>query len=223
MTHGNWIVIDLETYPDESAILEEPEADKRLKDPEKIAADLKDKRQQQRERQSIDPYAGRIVCIGWQTDQDADPQVLLCPTEDDEVAALLRVARVIWATSRHVVGFRVIGFDWPWLVTRARILGVAFPQLETRKYGNRDITDLHSLLTFDGNCPEAAMRRSLTNFARRFGIPVTDTTRGSDIADMMLRADWTGIRSHCVSDVSVTVALARKLVVIADHVEPEAF
>lgn len=219
MTHKHWIAIDIETIPDETAypLLEPPQADKRLKDADKVAADLLEKTLAQRARMSLDPYAGQIVCLGFQTNSDDAPQVYVCHDEQDEAEELARIAQWIQPANvhRHVLGYRIIGFDWPWLVTRARLLGVRFPDLDTRKYGNRDITDLWSLLTFDGNLPEGAFPRRLKTICRRFGIPVEDDTDGADVATLAREGRWDAIADHCRSDVALTVALAARLNLVA--------
>ena len=210
--HHNYVVLDLETFGPDGAVLtllEEPTAARNLKDPEKIAADIADKRQARDKACSLDPYGGRIVCVGWQT--ESERLVSCCPTEDEERDAICAVAIAIRAASRHVIGFVCLRFDIPWLITRARLLDVDFPDLDLRKYGNRDITDLQALLTFDGTAPDGAFKRSLANFARRFGIPVHDTTTGAEVAAMVREGRWDDIEAHCASDLDLTVALAERL------------
>jgi hypothetical protein len=215
MQHKYFAIVDIETASDDAALPlldAEPEARKGLVDPVKIAADIANKKAEQQGRMSLDPYAGRIVCLGYTLDG--------VEYEQDEASALEEFALALRVhpgdlTCRHLVGFRILGFDLPWLVTRARLLGVPFPTLDTRKYGNRDITDLHSLLTFDGNAPEGAFRRSLQNLARRFGIDVLDQTCGKDIAQMVKDNDFAGIVAHCRSDVQLTYQLAVAVNVVA--------
>lgn len=216
-----WLACDIETAGDDSAmsLLEEPAADKRLTDHAKIAADVEAKRLAQIDRMALDPFAGRIVAIGWQTEQDAEPYVLTCETLDHECSALLFLANLIRVPTyqgirRHILGYNAWRFDMPYILTRARLLGVPFPDVDLRRYGNRDLTDLYQLLTCDGVLQEGVIRRTLATMAKRFGMPVTDDTRWSDVAAMVKAGDWTAVVAHCKSDVALTVELARRLGVI---------
>lgn len=224
--HRAWIVLDVETYSDTSAesLLEPPAADKRLTDPAKIAADLEAKATAQRDRMSLDPYAGRVVAVGWQTECNADAGVLTCQTDDLERGALVLIANQIRIDTyqgirRHVVGYNTLRFDLPFLITRARLLGVSWPSVDLRRYNNRDVTDLYSLLTFDGTLQEGALRRTLPTMARRFGLAVEDETTGADVAQMVREGRWSEVAAHCRSDVALTVALARRVGVIPAGVE----
>lgn len=58
--------IDIETYknPDMVKYLPEVKADVRLKDPEKIKANIEAKKQEQIDRMALSPEFGKIACIG---------------------------------------------------------------------------------------------------------------------------------------------------------------
>jgi len=207
-------ILDIETATSDEAtsLLEEPTAARNLVDPAKIAKDLTEKRQRQIDQCSLDPYAGHIVCVGCLT--EARTWVRVCRDAREEAAALQAVAEQIRSLARHVIGFSLLRFDLPWIVTRSRLLGVSFPELDLRKYGNRDLTDLQALLTFDGNCPDGVFKRSLQNFARRFGIPVTDGSTGADVAQLVAENHWEAIAAHCQSDLELTRMLAERLSLI---------
>lgn len=214
--HSRHVILDIETVADETVypLIGEPEPAANLRDPDKIAADILKKKEAQFAQCSLDPYSGRIVAGGWWADDDDQPTVVCASNTTTEIALLTQMAGVIRDpmsvfAPRRVIGFRIISFDLPWLVTRARLLGVDFPNLDTRKYGNRDVTDLHSLLTFDGNIPEGAFRRTLHNLSRRFGLEVSDASTGADIAQLVREGDWAAVAAHCESDVRLTHALAR--------------
>lgn len=236
------IVVDIETcglpnaadflepipdaVPDDSPI----EADKRLTDPAKIAADLDRKRaardEQNREAQAkverqratqiekcaLDWNVGRIAAIGWWTEKDgawAD----VCTTESIEAAALEH----FWqrARQRTIVGFNVKGFDLRFMVQRSRYLGIPHPTLNFSKYDRKGIADLYLDLTFgDGTYDSGPMRRTLKAFARRFGLPVDDAINGAEIPALVAAGEWEKVAAHVTSDVALTVALARKLGVV---------
>lgn len=221
--HRYWLIFDLETDKDSAALdlLEPPEPDRRLTDPAKVEKDIQAKLQAQYERCSLDPYAGRIISVGMSTELQPEPQVATCRTEDDERKAL--AAFLMAASSRHVIGYCCLPFDLPWVLTRARLLGLSVPDIDLRKYGNRQVTDLYDLLTFYGAIPEPAMRRTLKNFCRRFGIPVDDATAGADIPRLVQAGDWEAVAAHNRSDVWLTMRLAERLGLITVTQEQEAF
>src|SRR3990167_6140707 len=241
------IVVDIETcglpnaedflepipdaVPDESPI----EADKRLTDPAKIAADLERKRaarieqnreaqakvEQQRivriERAALDWDVGRIAALGYWYKKYAAPVTLLCRDEDEERNAL----ELFWDVAKHrtIVGFNIKGFDLRFMVQRSRLLGITYPQLDFSKYSRKGIEDLYLLLTFgDGTYDQGAMRRTLKAFARRCGLTVDDTIDGKDIPALVAAGEWEQVEAHVRSDVALTVALARRLGVL----QPEA-
>lgn len=209
------IVVDIETaaHPQAQDYLEPVVAARNLADPAKIAADLAKRTQERDEKIGLDWNVGRIVAIGtWTAGTGAE--VGVCANEGQESDLLVRW----WHLCQHrtIVGFHVIGFDLRYLIQRSRLLGVPYPELDLGKYARRGVHDLYLDLTFnDGHYDTGAMKRTLRAFARRFGIPTPDATQGKDIQGMVDAGDWTGIVAHCAADVEVTLALARKLRVIA--------
>jgi hypothetical protein len=55
------------------------------------------------------------------------------------------------------------------------------------------------------------MPRSLKAFCKRFGIPVTDEIDGAQIPELVAAGKWEQVRSHVASDVTLTLALARRV------------
>lgn len=236
------IVVDIETcglpnaadfleaipdaVPDDSPI----EADKRLTDPVKIAADLEKKRaareeanreaQAKVERQrvaqlekcALDWNVGRIVALGYWTEQGGAGARVIA-NEDREAVVL----RDFWqmARQRTIVGFNVKSFDIRFMVQRSRYLGIPHPQIDFSKYSRKGVHDLYLDLTFgDGTYDTGAMRRTLKAFARRFGIPVQDDINGAEIPALVAAGEWEKVAAHVTSDVELTVALARRLGVV---------
>ena len=208
------IVVDIETCGllNAAEFLEPLSPAKNLKDPEKVAADISSRTADRDAKLALDWNVGRIVALGWWTEAD-DIVTRMCATEDEEAEAL----RTFWATARQrtIVGFNVTGFDLRFMIQRSRYLRVAHPQLELGKYSHRGITDLYLDLTFnDGLHDQGAMRRTLTMFARRFGIPHEDTVTGADVPALVAAGDLAAVEAHLRADVAVTVALARRLGVL---------
>lgn len=215
--HSHYIVLDLETAADLTALplLDEPGPAGNLKDPAKIEASIRERKAAQLDRMSLDPFAGRIVCVGFQTEQMDEPRAVEAPGDDYERTAIELIATRIGQSevTRHIIGQNVT-FDLAWLMTRARLLSVPFPQIELRRYNTTAYTDLMHVLTCNGLAPDGAMRRTLHRLCQRFGIPVEDDTSGADIATLVAADDWAGIAAHCRSDVALTHALAVRLGVV---------
>lgn len=217
MTLPIWLAMDIETVgrPDVADYLDEIRPDARLTDKDKIAADLAKKRVAALEQAALDWNANQVIAIGVQTEEDAEPRVLLCRDADEEAEALRTVWRLYTARSRRLVTFNGAGFDIPTLVQRSRFLRVPVPRIDQRRYDNRDQADLYRLLTFDDSQRTFVIRRTLSNFCRLFGLDVpADPHEGSDIARLAAEGDWTAIGHHVHTDVVKTVALARRLDVI---------
>lgn len=208
------ICFDLETagLPNAADFLEPVTPDARLKDPDKIAADIDAKTTARLEKLALDWNVGVVAALGWWV-QDTGTEVLICRTEDEERKAITS----FWLKQQHrtLVGYNVKGFDLRFLVQRSRYLGVPHPQLDFGKYSRKGIEDLYLLLTFgDGTYDQGAMRRTLHAFCRRFGLPIDDGISGKDIPALVAAGEWEKVESHCRSDVELTVALARKLGVL---------
>lgn len=213
------IIVDIETcgLPNAADFLEPVTPDARLKDPEKIAADIAAKEQARTEKLALDWNVGRIAAIGWWTDDGIYAEV--CKDEADEHDALI----AFWDEAKHrtIVGFNVKGFDLRFMIQRSRYLGIAHPVLDLGKYSKQGIRDLYLDLTFgDGTYDTGAMRRTLKAFCKRFGIPITDDVNGKDVPALVAAGEWDLVAGHVMADVEMTLALARKLRVIQTEPEP---
>jgi predicted PolB exonuclease-like 3'-5' exonuclease len=210
------IVCDIETagLPNAADYLEPVTPDARLKDPEKIKADISDKEQARRAKLALDWNVGRIVAIGWWTEEQGT-HGMVCRDELEERIALTS----FWEASRHrtIVGFNLKGFDLRFMVQRSRYLRVPHPILDFSKYSRRGVTDLFIDLTFgDGTYDQGAMKRTLKAFARRFGIDCEDVIDGKEIPALVAAGEWNQVAAHCKSDVELTVALAQRLGIIQE-------
>jgi DNA polymerase elongation subunit (family B) len=217
------IVFDLETagHPDADCYLEPVQPAKNLVDPAKVQADIEKRTQERLDKIALDWNVGRIVALGWWTEEHGT-EVVVCADEMQERNALGR----FWSESRHrtLVGYNAKGFDCPYLIQRSRLLGVPHPvSLDLGKYSERGVIDLFLRLTFNnGTYDQGAMRRTLKAFCRRFGIDVDDDVNGSEIPALVAAGDWKAVEAHCRADIGLTVALARKLGVVRVQ-EPALF
>lgn len=212
--YPHYLVLDLETAPDESAIplLEETlRAPSHYKDPEKIAAFCAEKVA----RAALDGRCGRIVCLGT-ADRDGEEATVL--TTEDEERAAIEALTTRWRTQLMpiLVGKRFIQFDWPFLTRRAMVLGVEPPNLVLNKWANTSEyydLELHPFLRADVG--EVVLPLRLQVICRRLGIPVADPVTGGEIPALMAAGDYAAVRDHCLSDVRLTRALGQRLGVLA--------
>jgi hypothetical protein len=229
----SWIVVDAETVahdcvrdyvaaPDLGAVT----AAKNLKDPAKIAesiesrkAELQAEYAESLSRAALDWNLSRIVALAWQSAGDDDVTVYSCHNEVEERQALVN----FWNDylGRKMVGFCARTFDAPTLIQRSRLLNVNHPRVRIDRFGRGDVIDVRDVLTFDDARYEAIMPRSLKAFCKRFGIPVDDDVDGKDIPELVAAGKWELVKSHVVSDVRLTLALAQRVGVIpARALEP---
>lgn len=203
------MVFDIETAADPSVIplLPPLSVPSNWKDPVKIAAYIAEAEAERILKLALEPDSGRIVCLG------TDKRVMLCQTEQAEAAALANFW-LEWTDPRrlHVVGYRLIGFDIPYVIIRSRILGLSIPKgITVKKYGMDGVTDLMEELRFFGVLP----MRSLDFWCNRLKLAVPeDTIRGEDVpalAEQNTPEAWELIRSHCAADIEKTRLLALHL------------
>lgn len=214
------IVLDLETCGLENAqeFLEPVSAAKNLVDPAKVKADIEKRTQERDEKLALDWNVARIAALAYWTETHGTA-VWECQNESQEKIALAQFWDI--ALHRTIVGFNIKGFDLRFLIQRSRYLGIAHPVLDLGKYAKQGIRDLYLDLTFgDGTYDQGCMRRTLKQFCRRFGIPVTDEIDGKDIPALIAAGDWASVVAHAKADLGLTVALAQRLGVVQGVPEP---
>ncbi len=216
---SKWLAFDLETDKRDEAValVPEPEPDKRLSDPAKIAADLERKRAEAIRRLSLDMNGCRIVALGYQTEEMAGPEIML---ESEAQERTMLTHFWIVAKGSTLIGFRSRTFDLPIILQRSRLLGVPVPPWRDllAPYGrSKRHIDLYDEATFDGIQRDNVIPRRLQTHGDpamfNSGIPHDDCD-GKDIADLVAAGDYVAIGLHCARDVDRTVALARALRII---------
>lgn len=134
------VVIDLETGPEtpERLSIVEPEFEpaKNLRDPEKIAANIAEKRQEWLAGAALSPITGRVMAFGWGCPDDGwnisgvgitDTDNPTPTTEADVIGDFFELFQKAAVGKFHLAGFNIHGFDLSFLVKRAMILGVKVP------------------------------------------------------------------------------------------------
>jgi len=199
---------DIETAPiaEAAAYLPPQEAPSNYKDPEKIAAYIADAQARALAKAALDPGLLRIVAIAAQVDHDA-AQVWLCPDVESERTALARLWRLATQATAQgglLVGYNLLAFDLPAIITRSWLLGVQPAFTSLRRYGQHGVLDLMHRLDFDGLIPS----RGLSWWCQRIGLGPDDVTSGKDMPGFVEAGDWASVEAHVRADLEKTVALA---------------
>jgi predicted PolB exonuclease-like 3'-5' exonuclease len=144
-------------------------------------------------------------------------RTIICTNEAEERQALITLANEHKALDHAVcvdskwVGFNCLSFDCPVLETRARLLNLPSFGMDIRKYGSRNVCDVWSDLTFNGECGSPVMSRSQKALAARLGIEVTDDIDGKDVARLVSEGRYDEVAAHCLSDVTVLAEMFTRL------------
>ena len=140
------MTFDLETIPNEALIdcLPPVKPDSRIKDPEKIEADIAEKTKKQLEAISLNPLFNIICSASW-TDQDGNTDGILLESEDKEKDLLLNFWEVA-AGYDHFVTFNGRPFDVRCLLLHGVRLGVRpSVDIDNGRYNRMNHTDLRQV------------------------------------------------------------------------------
>ena len=200
------VVFDLEAVacPDAREFLDPIKAPRHYKDVAKIAAYAEEKLAEIIGDAALDPDLCEIVAVGFMDEDEPEPRVWT--RADVPEIVMLKMA---WEClrDRAVIGHNVLGYDFPVLIRRSQLLGIAHPAVNLDKYRTPHV-DLQQKLSFNGARPW----RSLSFYKRRFKLDVPDDpVKGEDIARLVAAGDWAAVKQHCYCDLLTTAALARRL------------
>ena len=127
------IALDIETIGNAAAValLPEPKASARLKDPAKVAADIADKKADQVACAALNPLTARVACYavvglaGAPCDAESEyVETIADATEDAERELVQSLFRVLGSPEVRLVTWNGIGFDLPMIYKRALLLGI---------------------------------------------------------------------------------------------------
>ena len=209
------IIFDIETAPIENIrdFISVGSPPSNYKSPDAIGRWEAAAADEQANEGALDPDLCRIVAIGFQSNEEDEPTVLLAKDPAGERNAL----REFWdrIRSRYVgkhhrlIGFNVLNFDLPIMLRRSLYLEVEAPKIQIDRFRHPDVDDLAQLLNFNGLFLKRG--RSKEFYCRRFGIALTDTISGKDIPGLAAAGEWDQIHSHCYLDIQAEAALAERL------------
>lgn len=164
-------VFDIETGPlpkeQLDAIKPEFVANKTLKDPEKIKADLEAKERDWYERAALDATTGKVLCIGMASGLASADVAGMGVAEEALIERFWNWLELRLSRSERCVGFAIKHFDLPFLMRRSWALGVEIPRIVTRgRFWHDDIIDLHELW----RCGNYDQKVSLDALSKMLGV-----------------------------------------------------
>jgi hypothetical protein len=215
-----WLIADFETTArdDIDQFADDMRVDRRLVDPEKIAA-AKAKRI---EMAATDIDFAQIACVGLWSSTDDGPTVLCGLPEREMVGAFWQAYEAVTSDGGQVVGFNIGTYDLPLAITRAQILDVPYTRVDLYRYAKGGpVLDLLRILTHDWAVDKDKWKK-LDVYARLRGIDIPDPTTGADMPALIAAGDWEAVRAHNLADLRRTQALAQRLGYIGPPAVPEA-
>lgn len=208
MKDTNYTVVDIETgiLPDAQRNLFRPEfeANRTLKDPEKIKADLATKETRFQEEAALSALTGRILCVGCWTDRKG---VFVIESEDesDVITATMDLLQSTIQAGDRVVGHYLKQFDLPFLCQRAWRLGVYVPQcLRRSKWWADEIVDLAEIWNTG-----TTNRISLDHLSKALGVGAKNG-EGKDFGKMW-NENKPAALEYCRQDVFLIKGCAEKM------------
>lgn len=203
------IAFDLETIPDPSMVhlLPEPEPNKTLKDPEKIAADIASKKTSQLDMMGLEPMMNKICCAGWCDGENSGAFMLNDhPSEKELLEAFWK--HIGDGEYTHFDTFNGRAFDMRCLLLHGMKHGVRpSVDIDNGKYNRGNHTDLRLVLS--GESPFAKGKLDL--YAKVFlNDHKTEGIDGKMVADYWQMGAYDMIKKYCVQDCRITYALGEK-------------
>jgi hypothetical protein len=155
---------------------------------------------------SVTPEFLRIVSIGMAIN-DGEIQTLTTKTAAESM--LLESLWELVGAGCQIVGYNVIGFDLPAILTRSILLDVApTRRVNLSPYGNPDVVDL--MLARFGRLGNGTI--GLKQLARSHGIEIpAGDCNGFQVYDFYQAGDWGSIERYQASDIQITRELHTRM------------
>jgi DNA polymerase elongation subunit (family B) len=203
------IAIDIETvaneYVEEYVSKKSYSAAANLKDPEKIKANISEKRQADIDKAALHWWTGKIVCIGCVDISSTKPQKMVFFGADEKTNLLGFFSYLLSKGPEYsLTGKHTDLFDFPFIVGRALRHDIGIPeQLRTTVYVPRDVNHIFSR---SSACAQIA---SLDDYA--FGLRIDPkTAKGSDVAQMYRDGKWEELHNYCLHDAEIAAEMIRR-------------
>lgn len=208
------LYLDIETGPAPNAADYAPhfEAPGNYKDPIKIAAYIEEAKEKWTERAALFPESGRVLMVGMAED-DAEPYTVW-GEEKKVVTSALDMAWKFLSKGSRVYGYNIHGFDLPFLVKRAWILGIHVPKMFQYWRGKWSWHDavIDLMLWWkmgEYRKSDDAPSSSMAAVLKALGLPGKEGN-GKDFA-ALLRDDPEAAQKYLIRDVNATREIAQKV------------
>lgn len=203
------LFFDIETTsnPESLALMPDPQPPAYLKDPQKIADAIQEKKAELIEKAALDPDYGRILSLGYST--GGEIAVILNSEIFGSGKTEKEILAEFWEVFRDCggacVGYNILAFDLPYLMRRSMALNVKppFPP-NLAKYRTEPVTDLMAILYNWGS----DKYKSLKQVARLYGIE--NETEGTD-GSMVANLSASDLYKYQTSDVKLVMELYSKM------------
>lgn len=147
---------------------------------------------------SVTPEFCRIVAIGLAVG-DGDVHAILCPTIDEERDALALFWDFVRRVRGPLVGYNILGFDLPVILTRSALLRV----VPSKPLGNLRPWDKDAIDLMERRFKTRGAAK-LKDLAKWLGLPVdAEGVDGSQVAELA-RTDPAKLAEYVKSDVALT-------------------
>jgi hypothetical protein len=208
-------ILDIETAPlAQNEILRfapEFKADSRLKDPAKIAEDLKTKQEKFISNAALNPLVSKVCAVGLLDVQAPEntPTDAVIAYGDDEQALLLKVAKLVEEKPLRLITFNGIAFDLPFICRRGLLYGLNLFPYFFRPDGGAKIGDgVHVDIAAVWDCRRKDYI-SLRELSRFLG--VGDKQSDGPLFHEMLKTDTRAAEAYLMNDLHLTKAVAKKM------------
>jgi predicted PolB exonuclease-like 3'-5' exonuclease len=204
------VAFDLETIANPAMIAHLPpiEPNPRLKDPEKIKADIEEKKLKQLEEMGADKFFNLVCCASFKDMETGEVTSYVLDESMDERPLIEKIWKHLWQYKRFIT-FNGMEFDVPILIAHAAIHEVAITvEISTRKYVKDNHIDIRMILA---NWDKYA-RGTFDFFCRLFLME----GKPSDIDGSMVQHYWdcgliSKIKAYCEDDVDKLSRLYNRL------------
>ena len=210
-----FVCFDAETIPQDEArllaIAPEFEGRAGTKDPEKIAAQIEEKKRAYLADSALHWTTCEValICLG---NDSSNISAISEGTEADKLEQFLNIASYNLQNGMKLIGHNILGFDLPIIINRARINGLAIPESigqmnNGRWYWNENIVDTLQVITF-GNKQDIA-GNSVDAIAKACGFP-SKLGDGANFFQLWRQNKPAAIH-YCQRDVQIEILIAEML------------
>lgn len=201
------LVFDIETVavPNVEALLPAVSAPGNLKDPEKIAAAIAEKRQKMIDEAALDPDLCQVKAISMLIIPNGHRRVFL--VGDKRTPNEYALLRLFWNAfaecGGNAIGYNILGFDFPVILRRSFALKLKrFVRPNLARYQTEPITDLYGILY--GWQPGRGLKWTCKRYDIPNELPDLDGSMVKNMTDDTLR-------EYAFNDLNLTEKLYRRM------------